>query len=192
MSAIFHYKNRSEYRSKNRKAGFTLIEILVVMVIIGILVSLGTSTYLSSQVKSRDARRKSDLDKVRGALEMYYNDKGCYPLSDTGKMKDAVDPEDTVVFDWGDKFYDPTQASSNVTIYMPELPSDPSGGRKYYYEADESGCPDSYRLYARLENLQDSSVEGSYAGTDCSIEAEALLCNYALSSPNLAQPTAAP
>ncbi|MCL4360231.1 type II secretion system GspH family protein [Patescibacteria group bacterium] len=43
-----------------RGGGFTLIELLIVIAILGILVRLGLASFLSSQIKSRDSRRKSD------------------------------------------------------------------------------------------------------------------------------------
>lgn len=59
--------------------GFTLVELLIVVVIIGILASFGIQTYSGAQMKVRDARRKSDLREIRTALQAYYNDNGRYP-----------------------------------------------------------------------------------------------------------------
>ncbi|MGB9706948.1 MAG: type IV pilin protein, partial [Microgenomates group bacterium] len=61
------------------KFGFTLIELLVAVAILGILATVGLGSFQSSQMKGRDARRKSDLSQIQKALEMYYNDKGAYP-----------------------------------------------------------------------------------------------------------------
>ena len=49
--------------------GFTLIELLVVITIIGILAGIGLNSFQSSQKKSRDATRKSDLRQISHALE---------------------------------------------------------------------------------------------------------------------------
>lgn len=61
--------------------GFTLIEILIVIVLIGVLSTIGLETFQSAQKKGRDAQRKSDLSQVQKALELYYNDKNQYPGS---------------------------------------------------------------------------------------------------------------
>ena len=55
------------------KRGFTLLEMLVVIGIIAILVSLGTSSYSTAQKKARDARRKSDLKSFQNAMEQCYS-----------------------------------------------------------------------------------------------------------------------
>ena len=101
--------------------GFTLIELLVVMAILGLLAVVGISSFRSSQAKARDAQRKSDLQQVQRALEMYYNDHSSYPLS-------------TLII-WGEEFKD---IAPNNTIYMKELPTNPSGGTEYCYQSTSS------------------------------------------------------
>jgi len=62
--------------TKNR--AFTLIEVLVVATIIGILVTVTAVSFAKSQKRSRDARRKADLETVRQALVLYRQDHGSY------------------------------------------------------------------------------------------------------------------
>lgn len=63
--------------------GFTLLELLVVIGIIGILVGLGAVSYSTAQKKARDAKRKSDLQTLQNCLEQYYsyNNNFKYPVS---------------------------------------------------------------------------------------------------------------
>ncbi|MFZ5845374.1 MAG: prepilin-type N-terminal cleavage/methylation domain-containing protein [Patescibacteria group bacterium] len=64
--------------------GFTLMELLIVIAIIGILIAVGTVSYSSAQKKSRDSRRMQDLKSVQNAWEQYYADNsGNYPSSCT-------------------------------------------------------------------------------------------------------------
>lgn len=65
---------------KNNK-GFTLIELLVVIAIIGLLSTLAVVALNSARMKSRDARRLSDVKQIQTALELFYNDQGMYPPS---------------------------------------------------------------------------------------------------------------
>ena len=60
------------------QAAFTLIELLVVIAIIGILTSLGVVSYVTAQKRSRDAKRKADLETMRQALILYRQDNGDY------------------------------------------------------------------------------------------------------------------
>ena len=62
------------------KKGFTLIEIMVVVFIIGLLASIVTVSVNQSRIRGRDARRISDLDTIRNAVEMFANqNNGTYP-----------------------------------------------------------------------------------------------------------------
>ena len=72
------------------KRGFTLLELIVVITIIGILTTFGYLNYATSLEKSRDGKRKADLEQIRSALEMYRADETQYPL--TGNLS-ILDPD---------------------------------------------------------------------------------------------------
>jgi type II secretion system protein G len=85
------------------KKGFTLIELMTVVAIIGILASIVTVSLVSSRAKGRDAKRVSDIKTIQLALETYYNDNGYYPVNLTNPTptfspdylgKIPVDPKD--------------------------------------------------------------------------------------------------
>jgi len=61
------------------KFGFTLVELLVVISIMGILTVIVASSFTGAQQKSRDAARKANLKSVADALNVYYADNGSYP-----------------------------------------------------------------------------------------------------------------
>ena len=69
---------------KYPSSGFTLIELLVVIAIIGVLASVVLASLNSARAKSRDARRRTDINQLRLALELYYDANGSYPLSAAG------------------------------------------------------------------------------------------------------------
>jgi prepilin-type N-terminal cleavage/methylation domain-containing protein len=65
-------------KNKIKNRAFTLIEVLVVATIIGVLVTVTAVSFANSQKRSRDARRKADLETVRQALVLYRQDHGSY------------------------------------------------------------------------------------------------------------------
>lgn len=74
---------------KNQK-GFTIIELLVVIVIIGILVALALPNLFAAQARGRDSDRKNELKNLQQRLETYFNDNGNYPSTDTAAMVAAL------------------------------------------------------------------------------------------------------
>ena len=64
---------------KQRQSGFTIVELLIVIVIIGILATLVIVTFSGVQQKARDSERKTDINAVAGQLEAFYANKGYYP-----------------------------------------------------------------------------------------------------------------
>lgn len=64
---------------KSGAVGFTLIEMLIVVAIIGILASAIMVGLGPAQQKGRDARRMSDLSQAQNALELYYTQNSQYP-----------------------------------------------------------------------------------------------------------------
>lgn len=165
---------------KRKNAGFTLIEIMVVIAILGILASLGVGSYFSSQKKSRDSRRKADLRNVATALETYFNDFNGYPDDDGSGGMEGCGAGGAELCVWGDAFSDTTSG----VVYMPKLPEDPVSGYSFYYDVGAQNA--SYQLYVRLENTEDSVVQDSggnpiiYQGLSCGT----LTCNYGIASSN--------
>ena len=165
--------------------GFTLVELLVVISIIGVLSVIGLNSFNSARVKARDSSRKSDLAAVAKALELYYNDLGEYPDDASGNIMGcgAGAIEECT---WG------TSEFSNTTtgeVYMVELPADSNSTYEYFYESfTVSGLNTSYQLYARLENDRDIAVSKDvddnpqiYTSRTCGT----LACNYGVASSNI-------
>ncbi len=86
--------------------GFTLLELLVVIGIIGIIMALATVAYSSTQKSGRNSKRKQDLVAVQAALEQYYaSNSFVYPSGDCSVastfLKSAwpTDPSDSASYD---------------------------------------------------------------------------------------------
>ena len=65
---------------KRPAAGFTIVELLIVIVVIGILAALVIVTYNGIQQKARNTERKTDINALHGQLEAYQAQNGKYPL----------------------------------------------------------------------------------------------------------------
>ncbi|MEO5499105.1 MAG: prepilin-type N-terminal cleavage/methylation domain-containing protein, partial [Candidatus Saccharimonadales bacterium] len=64
---------------KQRQSGFTIVELLIVIVIIGILATLVIVTFSGVQQRARDSERKTDINAIAGQLEAAYAKNGVYP-----------------------------------------------------------------------------------------------------------------
>jgi prepilin-type N-terminal cleavage/methylation domain-containing protein len=122
-----------------RQGGFTLLELLIVIVIIGILAVLIVPNLTQGPQRARDSQRKSDLRNVKTALETYFNDGNSYPNVANYAALTVLTPNQ-----------------------IKTLPVDPKGGTAaapgYSYAATCSGSPvscTSYVLTATLENSSD-------------------------------------
>lgn len=169
--------------NKTNQKGFTLIELIIVMIILGVLMTIGINAFRSSQMKGRDSKRKAELKNVASALELYNNDYGEYP-DDNAVGEIVACGTGTSVCGWGSAFED-----QNDTLYMARLPKDARSGYNYVYDVGvANGKNVSFQLYARLENTDDNDVpkQGNppvaqvYQGVDCGGDE----CNYGIASAN--------
>jgi general secretion pathway protein G len=67
------------YNGGTNRAGFTLIELMVVTTLIVILAGTGLAMYSTSVTRAREATLKEDLFRMRDAIDQYHADKGTYP-----------------------------------------------------------------------------------------------------------------
>lgn len=65
--------------NKLKQQGFTIVELLIVIVVIGILAALVITTFTGIQQKARDTERQTDIKAIHGQVEAYYASKGYYP-----------------------------------------------------------------------------------------------------------------
>lgn len=161
----------------NHKLGFTLIELILVVGIIGMLATAGIAILnpFEQFKKATDSRIKSDLTQVQRGLEVYYQDKGQYPLHSASTYRIVDSSLGTI--NWG----------SPWGTYMSLLPKDPDTSHTYVYYSNGQ----SYYLYANLtRGVKDSQVCNngnacsSMSGNGISATACGATCNFAVSSPD--------
>ena len=63
------------------KKGYTLLELMIVVAIVGILVTLAIPTFQQSAMKAKEAALKQNLFTLRAVIDQYYADRGDYPAS---------------------------------------------------------------------------------------------------------------
>jgi general secretion pathway protein G len=88
----------SSTRRRHGSKGFTLLELLVVMTIIGILAAIAVPALRDSPQRAREATLREDLFTMRSVIDQYHGDKGVFPadlqvlVSDGYLRKIPVDP----------------------------------------------------------------------------------------------------
>jgi general secretion pathway protein G len=115
----------------SKQGGFTIVELLIAIVIIGIVLVLTLPNLFNVQRRARDDTRKNDLRNIQQSLETYHNDQVSYPTTAEGLA--VLAPS-----------------------YINEVPNDPNGAA-YGYESDAP----SYTLTADLENDNDQDADGN-------------------------------
>src|ERR1700719_4057638 len=83
-----------------RARGFTLIEIMVVVIIIGLLAAVIVPTVVSKVDDAKMAKAKQDIQSLEAALSMYYLDNSKYPTSEQGLTALIQQPTDPSIKHW--------------------------------------------------------------------------------------------
>ncbi len=107
-----------------KQAGFTLIEIMVVVAIIAILGAVVVPKIMDNPDKARQVRAKNDIGTYSSALELYRLDNFTYPTTDQGLESLVEKPSG-----------DPEPANWKSGGYVKKLNKDP-WGRDYVYQSD--------------------------------------------------------
>lgn len=86
-------------RGARREGGFTLVELLIVISLISILAAMGIVQYKNSVISAKESVLRTDLFRMRDAIDQYYADKGKYPASIDALVTDGymrAIPEDPI------------------------------------------------------------------------------------------------
>jgi general secretion pathway protein G len=113
----------------NRRPGFTLVELLIVIIVIAVLAAIAIPKFVNSSARSKESSLHADLKLVRNAVALFQNDTGYYPatLSDIAAItapangKDSTGTSQTIL------------SSNWKGPYIATLPTDPVSGNALTY-----------------------------------------------------------
>lgn len=133
---------------KRKQSGFTIVELLIVIVVIGILAAIVITTFTGVQKKARDADRKSDANAIYSQVEVYFAQNGKYPT--LTEMNSSSFRSANLKGLQDDALTDPKGSGATLV-------SSPTANA-YAYSNTPSGCDNSstdcagFTLTATLEN----------------------------------------
>lgn len=113
-------------RSFRGQDGFTLIEIMVVILIIGLLALMVVPRLRGVADRAKRTKAQADIQELKQALDRYYLDNGSYPTTDQGLQALVTPPS-------GGRL----PSNYEQGGYIEKLPNDP-WGNQYFYQSDGS------------------------------------------------------
>ncbi len=128
---------KAEHYRKTTQSGFSLVEILVVLVIMGLLISVVAPTVLNRADEARVQKVHADFKAIETALKIYRLDNYVYPTTEQG-LEALVEPSTL----------DPEPRNFKAGGYLAEVPLDPWGRPYLYLSPGENGEVDLYSLGA--------------------------------------------
>lgn len=124
--------------------GFTLVELMVVIAIIGLLTAAGTMIVTSVRARARDARRTANIDQLMKALDLYNNQTGAYPVSTSPVCLDGTDLVSTALKGSnliGNDFKDPIFTDNNQCYRYTSDASGATYALRYFLESSAVSTP---------------------------------------------------
>ena len=122
---------------RQRQSGFTLVEIMVVVVILAVLGALVVPKLIENVDRARVARAQSDIRAIQTALDLYRLDNFKYPTTEQGLMALVKQPAD------------PSITNYRAEGYLPGVPKDPWNNPYQYSSPGADGKPYEVLTFGR-------------------------------------------
>ena len=143
-------KNLQKTRQKNQKRrGFTIVELLIVIVIIAILAAITIVAYNGMQERARDAQRLKDMKTIETALRLYLVDKGNLPPPTSADGSWERSNEDD--YENGDFIEELVDSGTISKVPLDPVNTGNTHYRYYRYNAGDYGCESAKGRYGVLQ-----------------------------------------
>lgn len=146
--------NKTEQKNKY-KSGFTIVELLIVIVVIGILAAITIVAYNGIQVRARDGARISKVKNISKAIELYRVDNGTYPPILDGLGWETTCGSQTESWGHCDRNKILADSLANYIKIDPTSLSDATQGNYWYHYTSQA--TDNYQTYGLMVYLEGNS-----------------------------------
>lgn len=119
----------------NYKSGFTIVELLIVIVVIAILAAITIAAFNGIQQRARDSARTSDIASIHKALELYRADNGIFPSVGTDNIGYNISSLSTAL----------------VPTYIASIPNDPNTSLTNYQYVRGTAASGAYGIRISYE-----------------------------------------
>jgi general secretion pathway protein G len=147
-------------RAEARQKGFSLLELLVVIVIIILLGTISVIALNDQRAKARDSQRISDVRQITTALEFYRSDEGTYPAVQAPIVLGVGNAVKLCSKSVG-SFVSVATPCNPEAVYMPNIPKDPLASQNYSY----AGTGAAYQIIFQTEKSSEIGLAGKYQAT---------------------------
>lgn len=150
---------------KKRDQGFTIVELLIVIVVIGILALLVITTYAGIQSKARNSKRQTDLKSLQTQIEAFFSQNGYYPSN--GDLNGSAWRAANMKSLDQNALVDPssTSATCSSSVQTTCLADNTTGQAKQYSYDPEDSSGSSANCESTDTNCSQYTLTATYEGT---------------------------